>query len=217
MRRVNTVNIESLHTLNAIVNKSHWHLWNYCNYTSVYHSKLNRKSFHKTDSSTDVAKLQMYHHDISCWVNFNIALKDDPGGTRTHNPQLRRLMPYPLGHWALFLGLFIHSFISWFMQAKLPKVSEDWQFYAKSSRLDSLWIYHPWISCSVNLNISPKNDPGGTWTHNPQLRRLMPYPLGHRALSLVKLEVFTHSLSVHCQFYSRGRTFWEWHKSVLWE
>lgn len=24
----------------------------------------------------------------------------DPGGTWTHNPQLRRLMPYPLGHWA---------------------------------------------------------------------------------------------------------------------
>lgn len=24
----------------------------------------------------------------------------DPDGTRTHNPQLRRLMPYPLGHWA---------------------------------------------------------------------------------------------------------------------
>ena len=23
----------------------------------------------------------------------------DPDGTRTHNPQLRRLMPYPLGHW----------------------------------------------------------------------------------------------------------------------
>ena len=24
--------------------------------------------------------------------------KNDPDGTRTHNPQLRRLMPYPLGH-----------------------------------------------------------------------------------------------------------------------
>ena len=24
--------------------------------------------------------------------------KIDPDGTRTHNPQLRRLMPYPLGH-----------------------------------------------------------------------------------------------------------------------
>ena len=24
--------------------------------------------------------------------------RSDPGGTRTHNPQLRRLMPYPLGH-----------------------------------------------------------------------------------------------------------------------
>jgi hypothetical protein len=27
-------------------------------------------------------------------------VSDDPDGTRTHNPQLRRLMPYPLGHWA---------------------------------------------------------------------------------------------------------------------
>ncbi len=26
----------------------------------------------------------------------------------------------------------------------------------------------------------PQNDPDGTRTHNPQLRRLMPYPLGHR-------------------------------------
>lgn len=25
----------------------------------------------------------------------------DPGGTWTHNPQLRRLMPYPLGHWVI--------------------------------------------------------------------------------------------------------------------
>lgn len=25
--------------------------------------------------------------------------RSDPDGTRTHNPQLRRLMPYPLGHW----------------------------------------------------------------------------------------------------------------------
>ncbi|CAN8193982.1 unnamed protein product [Coccothraustes coccothraustes] len=25
--------------------------------------------------------------------------RHDPDGTRTHNPQLRRLMPYPLGHW----------------------------------------------------------------------------------------------------------------------
>ena len=29
--------------------------------------------------------------------------------------------------------------------------------------------------------LKSKFDPGGTWTHNPQLRRLMPYPLGHRA------------------------------------
>ncbi len=41
------------------------------------------------------------------------------------------------------------------------------------------------------LTLSLKDDPGGTRTHNPQLRRLMPYPLGHWALSLVKLEVFT--------------------------
>ena len=27
--------------------------------------------------------------------------KYDPDGTRTHNPQLRRLMPYPLGHWVI--------------------------------------------------------------------------------------------------------------------
>lgn len=36
---------------------------------------------------------------------FNLRLKGsdniDPDGTRTHNPQLRRLMPYPLGHWVI--------------------------------------------------------------------------------------------------------------------
>ena len=30
------------------------------------------------------------------------------------------------------------------------------------------------------LIVKKKNDPDGTRTHNPQLRRLMPYPLGHR-------------------------------------
>ena len=29
-----------------------------------------------------------------------------------------------------------------------------------------------------------RNDPDGTRTHNPQLRRLMPYPLGHRVRPL---------------------------------
>ena len=36
--------------------------------------------------------------------------KIDPDGTRTHNPQLRRLMPYPLGHRVLAQasGLYKH-------------------------------------------------------------------------------------------------------------
>ena len=38
-----------------------------------------------------------------------------------------------------------------------------------------------WL-CSIIIiqKLSKKCDPGGTRTHNPQLRRLMPYPLGHR-------------------------------------
>ena len=34
---------------------------------------------------------------------FRNRLKLDPDGTRTHNPQLRRLIPYPLGHWVLVI------------------------------------------------------------------------------------------------------------------
>jgi hypothetical protein len=42
-RRVNTANIDSLHQLYVIVNKSLWHLWNACNYTSVFHSNIWQK------------------------------------------------------------------------------------------------------------------------------------------------------------------------------
>ena len=38
-----TANIDSLHELNVIVNKTLWHLWNACNYTSVYHSNIWQK------------------------------------------------------------------------------------------------------------------------------------------------------------------------------
>ena len=41
--RVNTANIDSLHQLHVIVNKSLWHLWHACNYTSVFHSNIWQK------------------------------------------------------------------------------------------------------------------------------------------------------------------------------
>ena len=55
-----------------------------------------------------------------------------------------------------------------------------------------------------------KNDPDGTRTHNPQLRRLMPYPLGHR----VNLEqaVLNHPIKTSqcaaAEDYVQTRTYW---------
>ena len=55
----------------------------------------------------------------------------------------------------------------------------------------------PYIQCRYQVskkkiktyqNNIRKNDPNGTRTHNLQLRRLAPYPLGHRAKNFRKKE-----------------------------
>ncbi len=64
MRRVNTVNMSLCIHLNAIVNKSHWHLWNYCNYTSVYHSNIWKKWYKKHWSSRLCENEYLRHSQI---------------------------------------------------------------------------------------------------------------------------------------------------------
>ena len=58
---------------------------------------------------TNVCILYMSKYPFSKWQLKTVTcltsrtFSNDPDGTRTHNPQLRRLMPYPLGQWATYI------------------------------------------------------------------------------------------------------------------
>ena len=65
-----TLQIDSLHQLHVIV-KSLWHLWNACNYTSVFHSNIWQK-YLKTLKQQTLWKLifvilKTFGHDCTVW------------------------------------------------------------------------------------------------------------------------------------------------------
>ena len=78
----------------------------------------------------------------------------DRGRTRTCNPQIRSLVPYPLGH-----------------TASVMEVKDQWGpvFFPNKA------------CCNVPNTFQKRIDRGRTRTCNPQIRSLVPYPLGHTA------------------------------------
>ena len=93
-------------------------------------------------------------------AKWNMKNVNDRDRTRTCNPQIRSLMPYPLGHTATY----IHS--------------RKWY-----------WFSDQWLALA-KWNMKNVNDRDRTRTCNPQIRSLMPYPLGHTATCMHKLKCY---------------------------
>ena len=102
-----------------------------------------------TDTSlkSPMARWSMLYPESRCErLLLSLSHNYTPDGTRTHNPWLRRPVPYPLGHWGTFeMFFFIHF---------------RWK------RGTGLWAKHTFAAplCS-------QFTPDGTRTHNPWLRR----------------------------------------------
>ena len=70
--------------------------------------------------------------------------RNDPGGTRTHSLQLRRLAPYPLGHRAIKSRLSILAYIFSFKRAFVANIQDNILLNDVSAR----------ATCTLALDIS---------------------------------------------------------------
>ena len=120
--------------------------------------------------------------------------KIDRDRTRTCNPQFRSLVPYPLGHtvfWLWWNGNFLELWCFFARYVATPSFdlsianfSLILQYIANvtqycTNSIKSFIIFSDFLTIKI--------DHDRTRTCNPQIRSLMPYPLGHMALLGIRI------------------------------
>ena len=103
--------------------------------------------------------------------------------TNTHTFGHLRITNYP----NMSLGWDVRVTGDYLMQAQKENANSTQKGFQDRYLVDVIcvtWLLHHYCNAKTEISRSTWNhtNPGGTWPHNSQFQRLLPYPLGHWAL-----------------------------------